>query len=46
MMECLPETGFPSPEAFGKKVEGDLAAFKQFVESPQKRESSEKIFVN
>jgi hypothetical protein len=33
MMECMPEAGSPSPEAFGDKVERDLAAFKKFVES-------------
>jgi uncharacterized membrane protein len=35
MMECLPEAGSPSPEAFEEKVEIDLAAFKKFVESSQ-----------
>jgi hypothetical protein len=37
-MEYLPEPGSPTAQALGEKVDGDLAAFKRFVESQQKKE--------
>jgi uncharacterized membrane protein len=38
-MEYVPEAGSPTAQSLGEKVEGDLQAFKRFVENQQKKDS-------
>jgi uncharacterized membrane protein len=45
-MEYLPEAGSPTAQAFAEKVEGDLGAFKKFVEGQQNREILESTSVH
>jgi uncharacterized membrane protein len=40
-MEYVPEAGSPAAQAMEEKVEGDLAAFKRFVENQQKKKPLE-----